>query len=151
MFKKILYSFSVYTLTSVICAVLSVFILPVLTKYLSEKDYGATALFSTYVMILSPIIGLSSGGYFWLEFFKKQKERSQQNSLFSTYFWLTCFFTMAVTLLLLVFYPLFSGISFFSLFFILLIPEFKAIGLLCTLFAMPNFQSQKAWILKTGS
>ena len=122
MVKKLLFSFSIYTLTSVLCALLNVLILPILTKYLSEKDYGTTALFSTYVMILSPVIGLSSGGYFWLEYFKKKRTGSEQATLFSTYFWLVLSCTIVIFLLCALSFPLFSNFSFFSLFFVLLIP-----------------------------
>ena len=130
MLKKIFYSFSIYTLTTVICAGLNIFILPVLTKYLSEKDYGTSALFSTYVMIVSPIIGLSSGGFFWISFFKKEISRFYQNRLFSTYFWFVCLSTVVISLLFLVLYPVIRHFSVFSLFFILLIPATSLVSVI---------------------
>lgn len=86
MLKKIFYSFSIYTITSIVCAGLSIILLPILTKHLTEKDYGTTALFSTYIMILSPIIGISSGGYFWIEFLKKKIQRLNKQVFFHLIF-----------------------------------------------------------------
>jgi O-antigen/teichoic acid export membrane protein len=130
MFKKIAFSFSLYSLTAVICAALSILLLPILTKHLSEKDYGATALFSTFVMIISPIIGLSSGGYFWIEFFKKDSTLTKQALVFSSYFWITIFTTLCITLLIFILYPLIKEISFFNLLFLLLIPATGLITLI---------------------
>lgn len=130
MLKKIFYSFSIYTLTSVVCAALSIILLPILTKHLSEKDYGTTALFSTYILILSPIIGISSGGYFWIEFFKKENSKIKQASIFSSYFWLVTLITIILSVLILSFYPLFKDFSFFSIFFLLLIPSTSLISLI---------------------
>ncbi|HXB41282.1 MAG TPA: oligosaccharide flippase family protein, partial [Bacteroidia bacterium] len=130
MLKKIFVSFSMYSLTSVLCALLGLLILPVLTRHLSEKDYGYTALFSTYVLILSPILGFSSGGYFWIEFFRKKKEKIYLNKLFSTYFWLVFGATLLILLLFVVFYPLFKNYCEFSLLFILLLPTTGFISLL---------------------
>ncbi len=97
---------------------------------MSEKDYGATALFSTFVMILSPIIGLSSGGYFWVEFFKKETSLAKQSNIFSSYFWTTALLSICVTLLIFILYPLVKGISFFNLLFLLLIPSTGLISLI---------------------
>ncbi len=130
MLKKIFYSFSIYTITSIVCAGLSIILLPILTKHLTEKDYGTTALFSTYIMILSPIIGFSSGGYFWIEFFKKDRSNEKMSRLFSTYFWFTFVVTIIVSLFLLCFYPLFKKFSVFSLFFIFLIPITSFVSLI---------------------
>lgn len=120
MFKKILYSFSIYSVTSVIGALLNLLILPILTSHLSEKDYGTTALFSTYVLILSPIIGLSSEGYFWIEFFKKEKLVKEQQRLYSTHFWLSITNTLFITILLAGIFPFRDETSFGPLFLFLL-------------------------------
>jgi len=130
MLKKIIYSFSIYTLTSVICALLNVFILPILTTYLSEEDYGTTALFSTYVMILTPLIGLSSSGYYWLEFFKADKNTIRQTTLFSTYFWLVIASAILVLALCATAFPFIKDFSYFSLFFILLIPATSVVSVI---------------------
>ena len=130
MFKKIIFSFSLYSLTAIVCAVLGILLLPVLTKHLTEKDYGATALFSTYILILSPIIGFSSGGYFWVEFFKKENTMAKQSSIFSSYFWSSTFIAFCITLLIFAFYPFYKNISFFSLSFLLLMPATGFISLI---------------------
>jgi len=120
MFKKILYSFSIYSVTSVIGALLNLLILPILTSHLSEKDYGTTALFSTYVLILSPIIGLSSEGFFWIEFFKKEKQFKEQQKLYSTHFWLSITNTLLITILLAGIFPFREETTFGPLFLFLL-------------------------------
>jgi O-antigen/teichoic acid export membrane protein len=129
MLKKIFYSFSVYTLTTVLCALLSLLILPILTTHLSQRDYGLTALFSTFVMILTPILGFTSGSYFWLAFFKKEP-RVYLNKLFSTYFWLICGMSLVIIILLIIFFPLLKNLSVFNLLFILLIPATGFISLI---------------------
>jgi O-antigen/teichoic acid export membrane protein len=130
MFKKIFFSFSIYSITSIICALLGILILPILTKHLSERDYGLTALFSTYIAILSPIIGFSSSGYFWLEFFRKEQSRSNLTKIFSTYFWFVCAFSSFIIIILFVFFPFYKNISFFSIFFIFLIPATSFISVI---------------------
>lgn len=120
MFKKILYSFSIYSVTSIICALLNLLILPILTSHLSEKDYGTTALFSTYVLILSPIIGLSSEGFFWIEFFKKEKQFPEQRRLYSTHFWLSISNTLLITVILAAIFPFRDETTFGPLFLFLL-------------------------------
>jgi O-antigen/teichoic acid export membrane protein len=122
MFKKIFVSFSLYTVTSIICALLSMLILPVLTRHLSQRDYGLTALFSTFIAILSPIMGLSSGSYFWLEFFKKDQSKINLTDLFSTYFWFVCGFCIFLLLVFFSSFHLLEKLSDFNLFFILLMP-----------------------------
>jgi O-antigen/teichoic acid export membrane protein len=122
MLKKILYSFSIYTLTSVICSLLTIITLPFLTENLTEKDYGISALFSSYILILSPIIGFSSSGLFWINFFKKERDLIENENLFSTYFWLVVFCTILILVLLFFGYHLIQEFSTFSLCFLLLIP-----------------------------
>jgi O-antigen/teichoic acid export membrane protein len=121
MIKKPLYSISFYTLTSIICALLSVCVLPIFTSYLSQKDYGVSSLISSYVLILSPFLGLSAGGFFWIEFFKT-KSKIQLSNIYSTYFWFTTFVT---ALILIIFYLIFSKVYDlldFNLMYFLLIP-----------------------------
>lgn len=130
MLKKIFVSFSIYTLTTVLCALLGLLILPVLTKHLSERDYGITALFSTYVLILSPILGFSSSGVFWLEFFKKEQPKAHLNKLFSTYFWLACVSSIIILLILMPLYPLYKSVSVFNLLFISLLPTTSLISII---------------------
>jgi O-antigen/teichoic acid export membrane protein len=87
MIKKIATSLSLYTLTTIICAGLSILILPIMTHHLSTSDYGTSSLISTYVLIVSPLIGLSSGGYFWIDFFDITKDKKDLTKIFSSYFW----------------------------------------------------------------
>lgn len=70
---KLLKSFSIYSITSVLTASIPFLILPVLTHYLSPYDYGQLSLFNTYVLILVPLISLGSNGLVGLEFFKNEK------------------------------------------------------------------------------
>jgi len=70
---KLLKSFSIYSITSVLTASIPFLILPVLTHYLSPYDYGQLSLFNTYVLILVPLISLGSNGLVGLEFFKNKK------------------------------------------------------------------------------
>ena len=70
---KLLKSFSIYSITSVLTASIPFLILPVLTHYLSPYDYGQLSLFNTYVLILVPFISLGSNVLVGLEFFKNKK------------------------------------------------------------------------------
>ena len=67
---KLLKSFSIYTITGLLTAGIPFFILPVLTRYLSPYDYGQLSLFSTYVLILIPLISLGSTELIGIDFFQ---------------------------------------------------------------------------------
>ena len=79
---KLLKSFSIYTVTSLLTAGIPFLILPVLTHYLNPFDYGQLSLFNIYVSILIPFISLGSNGLVGLEFFKNKK--LQFSKLFSS-------------------------------------------------------------------
>ncbi|MDB9989839.1 oligosaccharide flippase family protein [Flavobacteriales bacterium] len=75
---KILKSFSIYSITSLLSSGIPFLVLPVLTHYLNPYDYGQLSLFNTYVLILVPIISLGSPGLIGIDFFKgKQIEFSK--------------------------------------------------------------------------
>jgi O-antigen/teichoic acid export membrane protein len=103
MIKKIATSLSLYTLTSIVCAALSMLILPIMTHHLSTADYGTTSIISTYVLIVSPIIGLSAGGYFWIDFFDHRKEKKDLSTVFSSYFWFLSFMFIVFLLSIAIF------------------------------------------------
>ena len=47
-------SFSIYTVSSVLSAAVPVLLLPVLTRYLSESDYGTAATLQTLIVLFTP-------------------------------------------------------------------------------------------------
>ena len=70
---KLLKSFSIYSISTLLSTGIQFLILPVLTHYLNPFDYGQLSLFNIYVSILIPFISLSSNGLVGLEFFKNRK------------------------------------------------------------------------------
>lgn len=73
---------SVYSIGSIVSAGIPMLLLPLITHYLSPEDYGILRLFSAYVVILVPILGLVSQGIASVEYFKSGKEEFA--SLFTT-------------------------------------------------------------------
>ncbi|BAI79873.1 polysaccharide biosynthesis protein [Deferribacter desulfuricans SSM1] len=61
----------IYTIVSIINAVIPFFLLPVLTRYLSPEDYGIVAMFSLIVSIIGVFTGLSVHGAINRVYFEK--------------------------------------------------------------------------------
>lgn len=64
---------SIYTLTSFIVAGIPFLLLPVLTDYLTPKDYGIISLFNSSVRVIMPFITVGIITSISLEFFKLKK------------------------------------------------------------------------------
>jgi O-antigen/teichoic acid export membrane protein len=57
--------------------------MPLLSHYLSPKDYGIISIINTYVLLANPIIGFVAVGLITVEYFK-QTDRKEFASLFSS-------------------------------------------------------------------
>lgn len=80
---KLLRSFSIYTLVSFFGAGINFFLMPLLSYYLSPRDYGTTSIINTYVSFISPFIGFLAYGIITVEYYKI-KDRAEFASLFSS-------------------------------------------------------------------
>jgi O-antigen/teichoic acid export membrane protein len=63
----------VYGIANILRQGLPVFLVPLLTRYLSEQDYGTTAVFAALASVLTPIIGLNSGGAMQRKYFDREE------------------------------------------------------------------------------
>lgn len=67
-------TFSVYTMVRFINKGIAIFLLPILTTYLSTEDYGTLALMSSYILIAGTFINLGANGAILREFYSRSKE-----------------------------------------------------------------------------
>jgi O-antigen/teichoic acid export membrane protein len=81
---KVLKSFSVYIFVGVFGAMVGLLVMPVLTNYLSPKDYGIIALFNTYTSLIVPIIGIAAAGLISVEYFNKKNSKMEFSSIYSS-------------------------------------------------------------------
>jgi len=76
--KKLSGNILIYGGTSVLKSLVPLFMLPILTVYLSPKDYGILSLIEVAILFLTPFITLNINSFINIEFFKvSQKELSQ--------------------------------------------------------------------------
>lgn len=68
-------SFSIYTVSSVISAAVPVLLLPVLTHYLSEADYGAAATLQTLIAFTTPLLMFGIPAAIAVDFSKLESAR----------------------------------------------------------------------------
>ncbi len=66
--KKIVKSSGIYLLSNLISASVPFLVLPILTQYLSNEDYGITFMFYTVCTFLFPFVGASTLGYITLRY-----------------------------------------------------------------------------------
>lgn len=81
---KIFKSLSLYTFIGFLNAGIGFLILPVLTHYLSPQDYGIISLMNTYVLILMPVLGLSTSSLISVEYFNRNLSKDEFSILFSS-------------------------------------------------------------------
>ena len=81
---KIFKSFSVFAGVSIISSGISFFLLPVLTKYLSEEDYGILSLFDASTRFMTTLISLGVTSVLMTNIFKK--DNFTLSSYFKTYY-----------------------------------------------------------------
>ena len=65
---------SIYTLTSFLVSGIPFLLLPLLTNYLSPRDYGIISIFNTSVRLVMPFIGIGIITSIGIEFFKLSKD-----------------------------------------------------------------------------
>ncbi len=90
-----------YIISNIIEAGLAFLLLPILTHFLSDVEYGLTNIYLTYFKFLAPIIGLNLYTSFSIEYFKrKEQELSIYNQniliivLFNTIIAISLFFML---------------------------------------------------------
>jgi O-antigen/teichoic acid export membrane protein len=69
-FKKLTNSFIVYGITNALKSLVPFLMLPILTKYMSIKEYGELSLIETSVLFLLPFVMLNIHGAINVEYFK---------------------------------------------------------------------------------
>lgn len=81
---KLFKTFSVYTIVGFLNAGIGFLLLPVLTRYLTPRDYGIISLMNTYVLILMPIAGLSTSSFISVEYYNNKIPAGEFKRLFSS-------------------------------------------------------------------
>lgn len=119
---KLTRSFIIYTAVSFMSASIPFFLLPVLTNYLSKKDYGIITLFSTTVSLILPFISVGIPQLIAVDYFKKS-EIEFKKEFSSSLFFISLFAVFAFVLLFLFQKPIKTILNFDSnfLFFIPLV------------------------------
>jgi O-antigen/teichoic acid export membrane protein len=82
--RKTIHSLLVYNLASVLPAVIGFLITPLLSHYLSPKDYSAIALINTYLLLVQPFVGFVASGLITVEYFKAKDTPKEFAALFSS-------------------------------------------------------------------
>ncbi|HIH5998879.1 TPA: lipopolysaccharide biosynthesis protein, partial [Proteus mirabilis] len=62
---------SIYVLSNIINAAIPFLLLPVITKYLSQEEYGQAAMFQSLVLGLAAFVGLNIQGFSIRKYFDK--------------------------------------------------------------------------------
>lgn len=101
MFKKLGSNIIIYGVTNGIKSLVPFIMLPILTTYLSAKDYGILSLIEVTILFLAPFVSLNINSAINVEFFHLGKKR------------LSYYITNALLLSLI------SGVIFFSIFLLL--------------------------------
>lgn len=70
--SKLFRSAGIYTIANGINSAIPFFLLPILTRYLSPKDYGIISMFSILVYFLKPFIGINSDAAFKRQWFEQK-------------------------------------------------------------------------------
>jgi O-antigen/teichoic acid export membrane protein len=81
---KLFKTFSTYTIIGFLNAGIGFLLLPVLTRYLTPSDYGIISLMNTYVLILMPIVGLSTSSFISVEYYNSKIPPDEFKRLFSS-------------------------------------------------------------------
>lgn len=73
--KQLFKSFSIYTLSSVICKAIPFLLIPVFTKHLTPEDYGVISIMLAGILAISPLLGPGVNELLTVEFqsFKKKE------------------------------------------------------------------------------
>ncbi len=71
--SSLIQSAGVYTLTNVINSAIPFLLMPVLTRYLSPRDYGIVAMFGVLVSFVSPFTGLSIHGAVARQYYERDR------------------------------------------------------------------------------
>lgn len=63
----------IYTLTSILNSAIPFFMLPILTRYLTPKDYGIVSMFSLLTTFVIPFIGLNLNGAIARQYYNREE------------------------------------------------------------------------------
>jgi len=81
---KLFKTFSTYTIVGFLNAGIGFLLLPLLTHYLSPSDYGIISLLNAYVLILMPIVGLSTSSFISVEYYNAKIPAAEFKRLFTS-------------------------------------------------------------------
>lgn len=119
---KLLKSFTLYTFVGIFGGIVGLIVLPILTNYLSPKDYGIIALINTYTGLLVPILGLTSAGLISIEYFNTGNSKAEFRSIYSSILSIPVIPTIILCLLAYAFRNFLSTIIEIPAYFIVFIP-----------------------------
>ncbi len=71
---KILKTASIYVISNIVNASIPFLLLPVITKYLSQEEYGQAAMFQSLVLGLAAFVGLNIQGFSIRKYFDKNED-----------------------------------------------------------------------------
>lgn len=64
---------AIFTLTNIINSAIPFFLLPILTRYLTPKDYGLISMFALLISFTTPFIGLNMHGAISRQYYNQEK------------------------------------------------------------------------------
>jgi len=96
---------SFYTLISIGNQAVSFFLLPVLTKYLSPKEYGIISIFMAFISFTSPLIVFGIPTLIGIDFFKEKHNRLKE--ILSSLFFLSALLALIIIIIFIFIGPYF--------------------------------------------
>lgn len=102
--KKLFKFGSIYVTANVINRAIPILLMPILTRLLTESEYGQVTLFTSFVILLLPIMGVNSNTIIGQLYFKT--DESERKGLVNDAFKLVFFSSVAVVALIIVLSPL---------------------------------------------
>ena len=77
------------------------FTVPIFTRMLGTENYGIVSIYTTWVQVLSIVMGIQTGGTIAVS--KAYFEEEEQNAYFSSTLFLSCITSAVITLLTVIF------------------------------------------------
>lgn len=69
---NILKNAGIYTMSSILSALVPFFCMPILTRYLTPEDYGVTAMMASIISFLTPLVGINVHGAIAANYYNKE-------------------------------------------------------------------------------
>jgi len=124
-------STSIYTISSVLNAVIPFLLLPILTSYLTTEEYGVLSLFTVVVSFVFPIITLGVMGLISIEFFKLEANKFKE--FLNSILFIPVFMFLVITVIAYFFTETFSNLLNINQKWIVLIPLFALVQIIPTI------------------